>query len=179
MDEIQQYYKDLLEWKERNGLPADAEEPGAETPKRPDEDMMDYVMRIAKHRIEKEKWQEAPRLENYTTLDNCIIKLKNMHKANKRKNLLIVCFAALLLVLCGIIVYLVCFKETNKINSLYSEETTNDSIVYICTSETAKKYHKYADCRWLEKCSAKIKEISIEKAEKQRKTPCKSCYKKK
>ena len=56
---------DLKKWKERNAIPEDAQEPGEETPKQPDEDMMDYVMRIARHRIEKAKWQTAPKLEDY------------------------------------------------------------------------------------------------------------------
>lgn len=48
--------------------------------------------------------------------------------------------------------------------------------VYICTGPKAKVYHKYKDCRGLDRCSGDIKEISLEKAKKIRR-PCKICYK--
>ncbi|MBR0166119.1 MAG: hypothetical protein IJQ13_04495 [Prevotella sp.] len=56
---------DIKKWREANAIPEDAQEPGEETPKQPDEDMMDYVLRIAKHRIDKATWKTAPRLEDY------------------------------------------------------------------------------------------------------------------
>lgn len=56
---------DMKKWREANAIPEDAQEPGEETPKQPDEDMMDYVLRIAKHRIDKATWKTAPRLEDY------------------------------------------------------------------------------------------------------------------
>ena len=55
----------MKKWKEQNAIPEDAEEPGEETPKQPDEDTMSYVMRTARHRIEKAKWKTAPRLEDF------------------------------------------------------------------------------------------------------------------
>lgn len=67
--EDRQYWKkwetDMKKWKEQNAIPEDAEEPGEETPKKPDESMMDYVLRISRHRIEKAKWQTAPKLDDY------------------------------------------------------------------------------------------------------------------
>ena len=71
-DEQRQYWKqwdaDMKKWKERNALPMDAQEPGEETPKGPDEDAMDYVLRIAKHRMDKALWKTAPKLEDYHTV---------------------------------------------------------------------------------------------------------------
>jgi hypothetical protein len=71
-DEQRQYWKqwdaDMKKWKERNALPMDAQEPGEETPKGPDEDAMDYVLRIAKHRMDKALWKTAPKLEDYQTV---------------------------------------------------------------------------------------------------------------
>jgi hypothetical protein len=55
----------MKKWKEQNALPADAEAPGPETPKRPDETMMDYVLRITKERKQRALWQTAPKLEDY------------------------------------------------------------------------------------------------------------------
>jgi hypothetical protein len=56
---------DMKKWKEQNALPANAEAPGPETPKQPDETMMDYVLRITKERKQRALWLTAPKLEDY------------------------------------------------------------------------------------------------------------------
>lgn len=48
--------------------------------------------------------------------------------------------------------------------------------IYICTGLNAKKYHSSPECRWLENCSGEIKEITIEEAQRQGKTPWKGCH---
>lgn len=57
-----------------------------------------------------------------------------------------------------------------------SIQSDKSDTVYICTGPKAKVYHKYKDCRGLDRCSGDIKEISLEKAKKMRR-PCKICYK--
>lgn len=53
----------------------------------------------------------------------------------------------------------------------------NTKIVYICTGPYSTKYHKTAQCRGLKKCSAKIKQISLEDAvKKYKRKPCGYCY---
>ncbi len=56
---------DMKKWKEQNALPANAEAPGPETPKQPDETMMDYILRITKERKQRALWLTAPKLEDY------------------------------------------------------------------------------------------------------------------
>lgn len=56
-----------------------------------------------------------------------------------------------------------------------SLNSNKPDIVYICTGPKAKVYHKYKDCRGLDKCSGSIKEISLDEAKKIRR-PCKICY---
>lgn len=57
-----------------------------------------------------------------------------------------------------------------------SIKSDKSDTVYICTGPKAKVYHKYNDCRGLERCSGEVKEISLEKAKKIRR-PCRICYK--
>lgn len=56
-----------------------------------------------------------------------------------------------------------------------SRNSDKSDIVYICTGSKAKVYHKYKDCRGLDRCSGSIKEISLDEAKKIRR-PCKICY---
>lgn len=49
---------------------------------------------------------------------------------------------------------------------------TDSSKVYICDSKNGKKYHYLKSCRGLSSCKAKIKEITVESAEKLGKTIC-------
>ncbi len=72
-------------------------------------------------------------------------------------------------------------NSENQTNGLYSTDaketnSTEKGVVYICTGLNARKYHSSPDCRWLENCSGEIKEITIEEAQRQGKTPCKGCH---
>jgi hypothetical protein len=49
--------------------------------------------------------------------------------------------------------------------------------VYICTGSSSKRYHEKKNCRGLSNCGGTIKELTIEQAEKQGRTPCKICCK--
>lgn len=48
--------------------------------------------------------------------------------------------------------------------------------VYICTGPKAKRFHAHRNCRGLNKCSAEIVAISLDKAQNNGYTPCKICY---
>ncbi|MBB6499096.1 5-bromo-4-chloroindolyl phosphate hydrolysis protein [Pedobacter cryoconitis] len=45
-------------------------------------------------------------------------------------------------------------------------------MVYVCNSDTAKKYHYKSNCRGLGNCQYKIIQVSLDKAEKDGKTLC-------
>lgn len=53
--------------------------------------------------------------------------------------------------------------------------TEEEKKVYICTGSSSKRYHSRKNCRGLSNCGGSIKEITIEQAEKQGRTPCKIC----
>jgi hypothetical protein len=56
------------------------------------------------------------------------------------------------------------------------EHNLNDEQkVYICTGSSSKRYHSKKNCRGLSNCGGTIKELTIEQAEKQGRTPCKIC----
>lgn len=52
----------------------------------------------------------------------------------------------------------------------------NNSVVYICTGRTAYSYHNNKNCRGLNRCSAEIKNVSLEYAKSIGRSPCKICY---
>ncbi|MET3611015.1 hypothetical protein ABIC74_004903 [Mucilaginibacter rubeus] len=52
-------------------------------------------------------------------------------------------------------------------------QKTHKSVVYICDSPKAKKYHLRNDCRGLSNCTHKIIEISLEEAKKRKLELCK------
>lgn len=47
--------------------------------------------------------------------------------------------------------------------------------IYICTGPQSEVYHRAEDCAGLSKCSGVIKSITISKAEKIGRRPCKIC----
>ena len=53
--------------------------------------------------------------------------------------------------------------------------TPGEEKVYICTGSSSKRYHSKKNCRGLSNCGGTIKEITVEQAEKQGRTPCKIC----
>jgi hypothetical protein len=56
------------------------------------------------------------------------------------------------------------------------EPSVSEGSVYICTGPGAKRYHAYKDCRGLNRCSADIKAVSLQKAKNMGLTPCQICY---
>jgi len=49
--------------------------------------------------------------------------------------------------------------------------------VYICTGPKSETYHKTIECKGLRRCSKEIIEITVGKAKKMGRRPCKMCYK--
>lgn len=60
---------------------------------------------------------------------------------------------------------------------LASSTVKSDTCVYICTGPKAYSYHKYRNCRGLNKCSGEIKCVTKEYAKSKNRKPCKICYK--
>lgn len=52
----------------------------------------------------------------------------------------------------------------------------SDSGVYICTGPKAKSYHRKPDCRGLNKCSGKVKCVTLGEARKIGRKECRICY---
>lgn len=48
-------------------------------------------------------------------------------------------------------------------------------MVYICTGPNAKVFHRYKDCKGLDRCSGDIISISLDEIIDYRR-PCKICY---
>ena len=48
--------------------------------------------------------------------------------------------------------------------------------VYVCTGPYAKKYHSHENCTGLNACSGEKVKITLEQAERNGKTPCKTCF---
>ncbi len=47
--------------------------------------------------------------------------------------------------------------------------------VYVCSGQSARRYHSVNDCRGLSRCSGEVVEMTIEEADSYGKTPCKMC----
>ena len=89
--------------------------------------------------------------------------------STKRK-VFIALFLCLLMVvfpLAGYIHYLT-HKQSAAVNK--------DSLVYICTSNMAERYHSTPDCEGLQSCGGRIQAVSKDEAKKQDKTPCHLFY---
>lgn len=52
----------------------------------------------------------------------------------------------------------------------------NTAKVFICTGKSATVYHRYKDCKGLNRCRSKIKAITIDEAERMGRRECKICY---
>ena len=67
--EERQYWKKwegaMKKWRERNGLPADAEAPAERPRYRQGESAMDYAKRVTGYMRERALWETAPKLEDY------------------------------------------------------------------------------------------------------------------
>ena len=57
----------------------------------------------------------------------------------------------------------------------YSNDSTD--YVWICTGKAAYSYHNNRGCRGLNRCKAKIKKVTLEKACSMKRSPCEICYK--
>ena len=66
-------------------------------------------------------------------------------------------------------------QATSVAEMFASDNTPEEKKVYICTGSSSKRYHSRKDCRGLSNCGGTIKEITMEQAEKQGRTPCKIC----
>lgn len=55
---------------------------------------------------------------------------------------------------------------------IYRVNCASSTIVYICDSPNARKYHYKENCRGLSNCNYKIIETTLEKSEKANKTLC-------
>ena len=51
-----------------------------------------------------------------------------------------------------------------------------NSMVYICTGGSSKRYHSHPDCTGLNNCQGSIRQISLQKAREMGRTPCQRCY---
>lgn len=49
--------------------------------------------------------------------------------------------------------------------------------VYLCMGPMSKVYHATPECKGLKNCSTEIQGITLEKAQKLKRRPCKICYK--
>lgn len=64
---------------------------------------------------------------------------------------------------------------SNSTTSIVKTSATESAYVVVCGGPHSKRYHSHKNCRGLNKCSAKIKEIPLSDA-KRRYTPCQICY---
>ena len=51
----------------------------------------------------------------------------------------------------------------------------NDTIVYICTGKSSKRFHSKRSCRGLDACQGEIRAITLQQAKQLNRTPCKIC----
>lgn len=66
------------------------------------------------------------------------------------------------------------------LSALYSGDrhlSARDQMVWICTGKSAARYHRKADCPGLNNCGDRKVKVSLKKAERMGRTPCKRCYK--
>lgn len=67
-----------------------------------------------------------------------------------------------------------CTSKANKTRALASVDTVE--YVYICTGPYASTYHYCDDCKGLNSCKAKVEKVTLEKAKKIGRRPCRICY---
>lgn len=63
--------------------------------------------------------------------------------------------------------------DNNDVNKMQCSVAI--SKVYVCTSKGAKVYHRYRDCKGLNRCGRQIKAVSLEQAKRMGRR-CKMCY---
>lgn len=50
-----------------------------------------------------------------------------------------------------------------------------EGVVYVCVSNSARRYHVDPDCKGLRRCSYKIIATTVEEAQDNGRTPCRIC----
>lgn len=80
----------------------------------------------------------------------------------------------LLAVSCAILC-IACVSRTNS-DAKATIAQSESFYVYVCTGKYAKRYHRYVECRGLQKCQSNIVKMTQSDAEKQGRTPCALCY---
>ncbi len=60
-------------------------------------------------------------------------------------------------------------------NNKQEKYEVNPDCVFVCTGNSAKRYHSVKDCMGLSRCSEEILEMTIEEAEENDKSPCRLC----
>lgn len=65
---------------------------------------------------------------------------------------------------------------TLMLGAMVPAQAPQTNYVYICTGPSATTYHKTDECKGLNRCSREIKMVSIDKAKKMGRRPCKFCY---
>lgn len=82
----------------------------------------------------------------------------------------------ILIVLATISLLVISIGSTNGENALVEGNVDAVEYVYICTGPYASTYHSHDDCKGLNKCSARVKKVTLEEAEKMGRRPCRICY---
>lgn len=59
---------------------------------------------------------------------------------------------------------------------LYDDCEMEDGTVYVCTGEKSVAYHKHSRCRGLSNCSAEIKGVTTDIAQRMGRRKCRICY---
>lgn len=65
---------------------------------------------------------------------------------------------------------------TLMLGAMMPSQVQESEQVYICTGPSATTYHSTDECRGLNRCSREIKMVSIDKAKKMGRRPCRFCY---
>lgn len=81
------------------------------------------------------------------------------------------------LIILSLLLLTACESKTRKDSfSAGSEIRVVSGTVYICTGNSATKYHSNPNCSGLNRCSGTIEEVSTNEAENMGRRPCKRCY---
>lgn len=66
-----------------------------------------------------------------------------------------------------------------RISKCYGQTTAKKHVlakVYICTGNSATVYHKYKDCKGLNRCRSKVKAVTTDEAKRMGRRECRICY---
>lgn len=70
------------------------------------------------------------------------------------------------------------FKVIKNKENIYTDTSKKhvSAKVYICPGNSATVYHKYKDCKGLNRCRSKLKAVTIDEAERMGRRKCRICY---